>query len=440
MTDAGRTLGQTLRAAREGKRWDIARAERDTRIRARYLAALEAGDYRDLPSPVYTRGFVRNYAQYLGLDPEWCVDLYRLETEPAGAPRVKPPPVIPPPKTGPIEPRGGAVITTARLVRLALLVLVVALVAYLGSQFLTFAGTPDLAVTDPATDLAAYGGTSYLVRGSTVPNAEITVDGLRENPTTTASDSGAFSIRVELLPGSNVITLVATDPLTGRASDPVTRTITVALDAATPLPGGAPSLTSPEADAVIAGPIRITGSAAPGASVTVRPILIGAPTPSFEVLNLASQPVTVPPWSPTAPEPELVSADLDGSFSVPMTLGIGTWELRVSAATAEASGAAPVETVRRVTIVPATGLTGTLEVRDGATSLVLEEDGVPRAGVSGIDQPPGTSLSLRADERIRLRVGDAGHVHLVLNGFVISPMGAAGATVEWSIRALVPGD
>ncbi|HEY7738303.1 MAG TPA: helix-turn-helix domain-containing protein [Candidatus Limnocylindria bacterium] len=445
MTGAGQTLGQTLRAAREGKGWDLARAERDTRIRARYLAALEAGDYADLPSTVYTRGFVRNYATYLGLDPEWCVDRYRLETEPAarGRSRFRPAPIITPPRHGPIEPRGGVIFTTARLVRIGLLLLVVALVAYLGYQFLTFAGTPELTLTDPATDLAAYAGTSYLLRGETVPDAEITVDGLRENPTATASDTGVFTIRVELLPGSNVITLVATDPVTGRSSNPVTRTITVSLDAATPLPGGAPNLTSPEADAVIAGPVTVAGSAAPGASVTVRPALVGAPTPSFEITNLAGQTVRVPAWSPVAPDPVAVSTDLDGSFSMSLSLGIGTWELRASAAAPAASGAASappaVETIRRVTVVSAAGLSGTLEVRDATAAIVIEEDGVPKAGVSGTDQPAGTQLTLRADERIRLRVGDGARVHLVLNGYVISPMGPAGSAVEWSIRALVPG-
>jgi cytoskeletal protein RodZ len=242
MTDASRTLGQTLRAAREGKRWDIARAERETRIRSRYLIALEVGDYRDLPDPVYSRGFVRNYAQYLGLDPDWCLDLYRLETHPGE--RAKPMPVVARPRS--VEPRGTTLITTSRLVRLGLLLVVLAFVAYLAYQFLTFAGTPGLTVTDPPADLAAYEGTSYVVRGETVPQAEITVDGLRENPSATASATGAFSIRVELVPGSNVITMVATDPVTLRASSPVIRTITVTLPPETPTPApSAPPSSSP---------------------------------------------------------------------------------------------------------------------------------------------------------------------------------------------------
>jgi cytoskeletal protein RodZ len=63
-------LPERLYAARERKGVDLYRAERDTKIRARYLAALERGDWKELPGAVYTKGFLRNYALYLGLEPE----------------------------------------------------------------------------------------------------------------------------------------------------------------------------------------------------------------------------------------------------------------------------------------------------------------------------------------------------------------------------------
>ena len=87
-------LGDVLRAARETKGVDLTRVERDTKIRERYLSALERGDYRDLPGSVYTKGFLRNYGAYLGLDPEYLIDLYRLETSSAAAerPRMPSPP------------------------------------------------------------------------------------------------------------------------------------------------------------------------------------------------------------------------------------------------------------------------------------------------------------------------------------------------------------
>src|SRR5436305_4680812 len=76
---SGPSLPDRLAAARERKGVDLTRAERDTKIRARYLSALERGDYRDLPGSVYTKGFLRNYAIYLGLDPEDILRQWRRE-------------------------------------------------------------------------------------------------------------------------------------------------------------------------------------------------------------------------------------------------------------------------------------------------------------------------------------------------------------------------
>ena len=242
MTDAGRaggdsrSLGRRLRDAREARHWDLARAERETRIRARYLHALEEGAYRELPSPVYTAGFVRNYARYLGLNPEECVSLYHREAPPDDTPA----PIQAPPRPIEERARGTVVFTTRRVTIAALIGLVAVFAAYLVYQFATFAGTPEITLIDPATDLAAYDGTTYTLRGETVPNAEITVDGLPENPTATANADGAFTIPVVLVPGSNVITLVATDPVTGRTSDPLERTITVTLPPPTPVPSVSP--------------------------------------------------------------------------------------------------------------------------------------------------------------------------------------------------------
>lgn len=71
------TLGETLRQARLDKGVSLAEAEQETRIRRRYLEALENEDFSALPAPVYARGMIRNYARYLGLSAEKLVDLYQ---------------------------------------------------------------------------------------------------------------------------------------------------------------------------------------------------------------------------------------------------------------------------------------------------------------------------------------------------------------------------
>ena len=78
-------LGTQLRAAREDQGISLSQAAIETRILQRYLVALEDGAYQSLPGDVYARGFVRNYATYLGLPAEDIVELYRRErgvTEP----------------------------------------------------------------------------------------------------------------------------------------------------------------------------------------------------------------------------------------------------------------------------------------------------------------------------------------------------------------------
>jgi cytoskeletal protein RodZ len=70
------SLGETLRQARLDRGVSVAEAEQETHIRRRYLEALESEDYGALPAQVYTRGFIRTYARYLGLDPEATLDLF----------------------------------------------------------------------------------------------------------------------------------------------------------------------------------------------------------------------------------------------------------------------------------------------------------------------------------------------------------------------------
>ncbi|HEX2323877.1 MAG TPA: helix-turn-helix domain-containing protein [Chloroflexota bacterium] len=65
-----RSPGERLRAARLRRKISLIEAEQATRIRARYLQALEEDEYAALPSGVYSRGFLRNYAIYLGVPPD----------------------------------------------------------------------------------------------------------------------------------------------------------------------------------------------------------------------------------------------------------------------------------------------------------------------------------------------------------------------------------
>lgn len=72
-------LGERLRMARESQGISLSQAAVETRILQRYLVAIEDGDFQHLPGDVYARGFIRNYALYLGIPAEELIELYRHE-------------------------------------------------------------------------------------------------------------------------------------------------------------------------------------------------------------------------------------------------------------------------------------------------------------------------------------------------------------------------
>ena len=74
-------IGETLREARMRAKIDVSEVEAATKIRAKYLRALENEEWGLLPGPTFVRSFLRTYADYLGLDSKLLVEEYRLRHE-----------------------------------------------------------------------------------------------------------------------------------------------------------------------------------------------------------------------------------------------------------------------------------------------------------------------------------------------------------------------
>jgi hypothetical protein len=74
-------IGETLREARMRAKIDVSEVEARTKIRAKYLRALENEEWGLLPGPTFVRSFLRTYADYLGLDSKLLVEEYRLRHE-----------------------------------------------------------------------------------------------------------------------------------------------------------------------------------------------------------------------------------------------------------------------------------------------------------------------------------------------------------------------
>lgn len=83
------TIGQKLQQKRREKRLSIVQASQATRIRPHYLEAIERDDLSAIPSAPQARGFLRLYADFLGVNP----DDFSQQTRPASSPEVSAAPV-----------------------------------------------------------------------------------------------------------------------------------------------------------------------------------------------------------------------------------------------------------------------------------------------------------------------------------------------------------
>jgi cytoskeleton protein RodZ len=79
--DEGLPIGEKLKRARGRQGVEIREVEERTKIRIKYLRALENEDWDVLPNPAYAKGFLRTYAETVGLDADALVDEYRRTVE-----------------------------------------------------------------------------------------------------------------------------------------------------------------------------------------------------------------------------------------------------------------------------------------------------------------------------------------------------------------------
>ena len=192
-------VGQMLRARRLRLKLSLNQVEFDTKIRGKFLTALESGDYKTLPNDIYSRGFVQHYANHLGLDGAFVAAQYvaergGVETAETARPRLA---------------NSMRFVFTGRILTLiGVLAMVGAVIWYLLAQFSVLAAAPNLAITSPSAD-RVLAGAVINVAGHTTPGADVSVN---DSPVLTDSD-GNFSERVALQDGINPIRIVAKSKL-----------------------------------------------------------------------------------------------------------------------------------------------------------------------------------------------------------------------------------
>ncbi len=190
------TLGSRLKRARKRLKLEIVEAEIQTKIRSKYLNALENDDYINLPADAYTKGFVVRYAKFLGLNEKKSLDdflrqksHYHLEAEN----------IISPNKS---FREVKYIITPKIFAPIFISLTVIGMFCYLFMQIYGFAATPDLIISEP-TNNSIIESESIEIAGNTSQQADVYVN---EQKIQVAGD-GSFSVDYRMLPGINIISI-----------------------------------------------------------------------------------------------------------------------------------------------------------------------------------------------------------------------------------------
>lgn len=433
-SSAGLTLPERLYAARERKGVDLYRAERDTKIRARYLASLERGEYGELQGDVYTKGFLRNYAVYLGLDPEEVIAQWRRERGNVAPPKT----VISVPR--PIaQPRPGLQFSPGIVVAALLTILIAGVGVWLAIQVMRFAKPPTLDVTSPreATVQLQDDETSYTLEGTSIPGAMISVELAGGTRQTSADSTGAWSMPVDVVRGKNEFKIDATDPETGKhAEQPVMIVITVPFR-----PSEAPLLTVDQPGdntTVENGAIRVQGTAPNATQVSITTAYEGAvggaaaPSPSSGRPGASGAPSTPPGRAALT----LKVAD-DGTWSsgdTPLQLTTGRWAITVTASNAQ--GTTSSSQTRHVTVAYK-GINLVVTIKGGSAWVKVWVDGQldPTVGRAGKTLRDGAVLTFTGETTIEVRTGSSGATFFSLNGQALGALGRRGTPETWLFKA-----
>lgn len=209
-----KTVGEILKRARVEKNLDYEAVEKKTRIRKKFLEALEDNDWSRLPSPNYIKGFIRNYSSYLGLKGDEMVAIFRRQYTDSENAKLSLPDLSEPLRVPLFK------ITPQRVVFLSTFLFIFLFIFYLFSQYLAFTGSPMLSVTAPK-EGEVFTDPKVVITGTTDKDAQVFIN----NQKIDINDEGAFKQEIILNPGINQLTIESQSKM-GKKSK-VTRTIQI---------------------------------------------------------------------------------------------------------------------------------------------------------------------------------------------------------------------
>lgn len=192
-----KTAGQTLKESRIKRKKTLEDIVKNTKIPLSTLIELEKDNYELLPPATFVKGFIRNYAQELDLDPEKVLAVYRRDNQSSRRKKIFP--------RGVIKPLDKSFSWTPRETAILFSVLIAILIGgFLFFQLRSYLFAPKLLISSPQ-EQVVINDFLFQVKGKTIPDATVFVNG---NPADLELD-GSFTYNLKLLTGENIIKIKA---------------------------------------------------------------------------------------------------------------------------------------------------------------------------------------------------------------------------------------
>jgi len=176
----------------------LAQVEAATKIRSKFIDALEKNQFEKLPPGTFVKGFIKNYAAYLGLSGEELLAFYRRQTEEEKVV------VLPHGRTRALMKTFA--LTPSKFMAGSVIAFLLVFFSYLIFSYFQFAGSPVLVVNSPQNN-SVTASENVEITGKTDPDATLTIN----NQVVSVSENGSFTAKIDLQPGLNTLNIVATN-------------------------------------------------------------------------------------------------------------------------------------------------------------------------------------------------------------------------------------
>lgn len=209
-----RTVGEILKKARIEKKYTLEIIEKQIKIRKKFLSALEENQWNKLPSLPYIKGFIRNYSNFLGLQGDEMLAIFRRQYQFDEEDDLLPEGITKPLNEPFIRFTPQTIVATLSFLLLAVFFI------YLSTQYRSFTSAPSLTITKPIEGETLTTDT-IRISGKTDADAVLEVN----NKKIALKDNGEFATELTLSPGINTIIIESVSKYGKRKT--VTRTISI---------------------------------------------------------------------------------------------------------------------------------------------------------------------------------------------------------------------